>query len=209
MKTMKKTVLAVLMLVAMVGATWAEPPPLVGFAGTGWGVTNGTGTSNFVVSANSVNGGVARILFLQATGGNADNVVTVYEPTGWSQVVPLTAATDTAVPLSNTNGLAATAGQFFIVRHRATDTYTFSGASAIAASTNVVLTAKAMSATTAGDILYKVEAAGRIVVGEASTLNAPAGMWIAKRPGPVALHQTGTTVALKGMTIVAGDYLKP
>lgn len=193
---------ALVMMAATLVTGWAEPPPLVGFAGPGFGV-DANGKSNYVASANSANGGVARILYLNTTGGNPDNVTSFYGPTATATMANYVGAT-TSVPVASTNGFAS--GDVVVIRHRATDTYEMGVLTTFTSATNLTLTANQVTACAVGDVVYKMEAAGSILTGAAKEINAPSGLWIAKRPGPVLLRLGGTSVGVTGFAVVSGDY---
>lgn len=193
----------VMVLAMAMTAALAEPPPLVGFAGQGIGASGAK--SNFIVSANCANGGVARLLYINATGGNADNLTTFYGPDGRTAVITNLAASTTQLPVSVTNGWIA--NDIVVIRHRTNDTYE---AAVIVASTNNVLGISAAVTATVfpGDIVYGMELVNTFTHGTSKELSAPSGFFIARRRGPVLLRASGTSVGVTGYQAVSGDYIK-
>ena len=197
-----------LMFIVLIGQAQAAPPPALTGFGAGGSGPGANSISNFVVSANAANGGVAVITYLNVTGGNSDNVTKFYQPSGYATIATNANSTVTIpVGIGNTNGFAA--GDIVVIRHVATDTYERRVLDTFANNYSLTLTVAPSTALVAGDVIYKMTLSGQIITGTAKEINNPGGLYWGARPGPVLLDVSGTSVALTGIQCVSGYYKQP
>lgn len=155
--------------------------------GAGTGSSNGTSNTVYVIPAG--NGGTPVVEYLSATSDLAGTVVQFY-----SAGTPITvtgASSGTNIVAVGTGNV--TAADKILLRAVGTDLYQLTTVGTVS-STNVTTLNTLTRSLAAGDVLYKLTAAGKLPLG-AATVSVVGPAWVGDKGKPVAMVVTGTTNA--------------
>ena len=189
----------VLSLLAL--TAFGAPEEKVVFAGGGTDV--GNTICYAVVSAASANGGTPVVTYLNATSDLSSSKVTFYTY-GTNTFVNAAQPGTTFIPVNATNGFVN--GDVIVIRHVATDTYEKRILTTFTTNGVLVVTAAPTVATAAGDVIYRVSAAGSIPVGAATLALTGEGIYAGEKGKPLLLEVDGTSTCQ--LNAVCAKYVK-